>query len=35
MRYVGVDIHKQSISVCVVELHGREPGAMPTLLLAT
>jgi len=24
MRYVGVDLHKRSISVCVVELVGRE-----------
>jgi transposase len=24
MRYVGVDLHKQSISLCVVELAGRE-----------
>jgi transposase len=24
MRYVGVDLHKQSISVCVIELQGRE-----------
>jgi hypothetical protein len=24
MRYVGVDLHKQTISVCVVELVGRQ-----------
>ena len=24
MRYVGVDLHKQTISLCVVELVGRE-----------
>ena len=24
MRYVGVDLHKQTISLCVVELAGRE-----------
>ena len=24
MRYVGVDLHKQSITLCVVELAGRE-----------
>ncbi len=24
MRYVGVDLHKQTISLCIVELVGRE-----------
>ena len=24
MRYVGVDLHKHSISLCVVELVGRD-----------
>jgi hypothetical protein len=28
MRYVGVDLHKQTISLCVVELVGRERKGM-------